>query len=247
MSNGVQCSTTKAARVRPNASKVMTYCSNCRRNKLRTRSILRAFRRWGGRIQSWVKSRVSIYMTENDTLNSTVSIFLSGYRIDGRRITCVAKFCSGSIECDGGWAIHYHRWRSERIFHRHWLHKIIYWGYNTRHNRKSRCCGPWSLHGSLYQPQIAQSKNGRWSVVPNPSINTFSCLGTHSRKISIVLGIWYELILLQYLNDEFHTFIWNSVHVIQPFCRHVCVSSKILNQRSVGSFGHRLPHVVSVR
>ena len=48
-------------------------------------------------------------MTENDTLNSTVSIFLSGYRIDGQRITCVAKFCSGSIECDGGWAIHYHR------------------------------------------------------------------------------------------------------------------------------------------
>ena len=48
-------------------------------------------------------------MTENDTLNSTVSIVLSGYRMDGRKITCVAKVCSGRIECDGGGAIHYRR------------------------------------------------------------------------------------------------------------------------------------------
>ena len=48
-------------------------------------------------------------MTENDTLNSTASIVLSGYRMDGQKITCVAKIFSGSIECDGGWAIHYRR------------------------------------------------------------------------------------------------------------------------------------------
>ena len=49
-------------------------------------------------------------MTEDDTLNSTVSIVLSGYRMDGRKITCVvAKVCSARIECDGGGAIHYRR------------------------------------------------------------------------------------------------------------------------------------------
>ena len=41
-------------------------------------------------------------MTENDSLNSIVSIVLSGHRMDGQKITCVAKFCSGRIECDGG-------------------------------------------------------------------------------------------------------------------------------------------------
>ena len=48
-------------------------------------------------------------MTENDSLNNIVSIVLSGHRMDGQKITCVAKIFSGSIECDGGGATHYRR------------------------------------------------------------------------------------------------------------------------------------------